>query len=115
MKALVSIKENGRVLEVKADDQIFSVHESMEWIDCADDLDPKDWVYNYNTKEFDKFIKETDVEIRLSVSRRIAYTPIGEQLDMIYKDIKANGTLNNESEWYKHIAKVKNAITKDNV
>ena len=115
MKALVSTTENGRVLEVKEDENIFQVHESMQWITCPDDLDPKEYVYNYETDQFDYFIKETSLEIRKSVARRIGYLPLGDQLDMMYRDIKANGVLNNEGEWYKHVTKVKNDITEDNV
>ena len=47
------------------------------------------------------------------VARTIAYTEIGNQLDMLYKELKATGTISNSGPWATHIASVKAEIPKD--
>ena len=71
-------------------------------------------------KPTEKEIEEADAEWQKDYDakqyqRDRQYPELGEQLDMMYRDIKANGVLNNEGEWYKHVTKVKNDITEDNV
>ena len=48
------------------------------------------------------------------VARTIAYTEIGNQLDMLYKELQVTGTISNSGPWATHIASVKAAIPKDN-
>jgi hypothetical protein len=46
------------------------------------------------------------------VARKVAYGQIEQQLDLIYHDIRQNGVLNTDGEWYNHIATIKTIIPK---
>jgi hypothetical protein len=75
---------------------------SSRWVDAPDEVDcfwrleAGEWV--------DRSESFTD-PIR---ARQVAYKSVGEQLDMLYRDM-VNGTTN----WQEHITKVKNDIPKD--
>lgn len=115
MKALISKNEDGRICEIKHPSEIFDVHESMFWIDVPDDITPITHIYDLENETFKPFPKESDDIHRFYCARGVAYGPIGEQLDMIYREIKETGTLSNTGEWFNHVKKVKQDVTKDNV
>ena len=115
MKALISKPEDGRICEIRHPSEIFEVHESMFWIDVPDDVKPNTHIYDLENETFKPFPKETDDGTRFKCARGVAYGPIGDQLDMIYKELEANGTLSNTGEWFNHVKKVKQDVTRDNV
>jgi hypothetical protein len=47
------------------------------------------------------------------VARQIAYTSVGNQLDMLFKELQATGTISNTGPWASHVADVKATIPKD--
>ena len=117
MKALISKNENGRISEIKQDSDTFEVHESMVWVDIpeSENIAPNTHLYDIENKIFIAFPKETDDETRFLCARQVAYGSIGEQLDMMYHEIKEKGTLSNTGAWFNHVTKVKTDVTRDNV
>jgi hypothetical protein len=75
---------------------------SSKWVDAPDEVD-KFWRLEAG-EWVDRSRPFTDPER----ARVVAYGSIGNQLDMIYKDM-VNGT----SNWQEHIAKVKSEISMD--
>lgn len=116
-KALLHNLEPGRICEVVDEGSTFEVAEEFSWVDCPDDITTHD-IYNVETGEFKKFnIYETAgfAENAYIVARGIAYKSAGDQLDMLYRELKANGVISTDGEWFNHIINVKNTIPKDNV
>lgn len=114
-RALINSLEPGRVCEVRNIGEEFEVAETFSWIDCPDDVTTTH-TYVEQTGEFKPFDILSDpgfIENGYKVARQIAYKSIGDQLDMIYKEIQANGSLGPDSAWVQHIAEVKAAIPKD--
>ena len=91
----------------------FEVHESLQWVDL-DDKVKVGWIYDPDTK------KATDPHIASAATpeglynaflyKRLAdYGEIGDQLDMLYKDLK-----NSTATWVDHITAAKAATAKVN-
>lgn len=115
LKALIHTSEPGRICDIRPSGEEFEVHESFSWVDVPDDTTTSDF-YNQETGEITKFdiTKQPGfAENAYRVARTIAYTEIGNQLDMIYKELQTTGTISNSGPWATHIASVKSAIPKD--
>lgn len=114
-KALINDLEPGRVCEVVNAGSEFDVAENFHWVDCPEDVTPTH-SYNAETNTFIPFDILSDpgfVEHGYKVARAIAYSSIGDQLDMIYKEVTANGSISSTGDWATHIAAVKAEIPKD--
>jgi hypothetical protein len=112
-KALISKIENYRICEVR--DETFEISEDFYWIDVPDDTTTAD-TYNPDTKKITKFdpINQPGfAENGWIVARTIAYKSVGEQLDMMYKELQNTGTVSSDGPWATHIATVKSEIPKD--
>ena len=123
MKALVSKKDNGKVCEVLPDDEIFDTHPDLVWIDCTGtDIENEQpdagnggtWTYSFETESFSIVPPFSDPAQRFSIARRIGYGELGNQLDMLYKELKSKGSITTDGEWFAHVKKVKEDITLDN-
>tara|TARA_B100000959_G_scaffold87349_1_gene92642 strand:- start:5791 stop:6165 length:375 start_codon:yes stop_codon:yes gene_type:complete len=123
MKALVNKKENGRVCEVLPDDKIFETYSDLVWIDCTgtdiENEKPNEpnggtWTYSFETETFSIVPPHTNPAERFNIARKIGYGEIGEQLDMLYKEVKDAGSITTDGEWFKHVKKVKKDVTLDN-
>jgi hypothetical protein len=44
MKALISLNENNRIVEVKPDNKSFPIAEPLKWVDCPNDC-TSEWTY----------------------------------------------------------------------
>jgi len=77
---------------------------SMKWVDIPDDA-TIDWKLELG--EWIPDFEHHDPEML----RMVAYGDPGEQLSMIYRDIK-NGTLNQDGEFFKHVDNVKTTMPK---
>lgn len=115
MKALISTLENDRIAEVREDSEIFDVYKTFKWIDCPSECTTM-WTYNSANNEFipnqkydEHFVKEG-----YKLARVIAYKNVGEQLDMLYRELKEKGSIDVNGEWFTHIETVKASIPKDN-
>lgn len=114
-RALLHSAEPGRVCEVVAVGSEFEVSLDFTWIDCPDDT-LTSHTYDSGTQTFTAFNILSNpgfTENGYKVARAIAYTEIGNQLDMLYKEIQATGTISNVGPWSTHITAVKAAIPKD--
>lgn len=114
-RALINSLEPGRVCDVVDVGNEFEVADSFTWIDCPDDIS-RSHTYNEATGEFKSFDLLTlpgFTEEGYKVARTIAYGAIGNQLDMIYKEIQATGSLSATGPWATHVANVKATIPKD--
>ena len=114
-RALLHSFEVGRVCEVVAIGQEFEVSPEFSWIDCPDDV-VSSHTYDPTTETFKAFdILSTPgfTENAYKVARAIAYTDVGNQLDMLYKEITATGSISVDGPWMTHIALVKATIPKD--
>ena len=95
MKALIF--EN-KVVDLQETE--FDVHESMTWVDCDDTVKMGD---DYDGSNFST---PTQPEIPYDAKRRKGFGNIGDQLDLLYKDLVA-GKLDETGEWAKLIKQVK--------
>ena len=117
-RVLINSKEPGRILEVVEPGNEFETHPDFTWIDCNNDNVDNGWVYEENNGvytwiEFDATQEEEFVNNGYKYARVIAYKDIGEQLDMIYKELMENGSLSADGAWASHITTVKNSVPKD--
>lgn len=101
---------------VQVEDQDFATHAGLYWVDCPDDTgtyylyDPEELTFedpHAHTK--DEFGNPTEP---FTMQRMRAYPPSGDQLDMLYKEIAATGTISKTGTWFKSIAAVKAGIPK---
>jgi hypothetical protein len=114
-KALINSLEPGRVCDVVDVGNEFEVADTFSWIECPDDT-VSSHSYNETTGTFTAFdilSMPGFAENAYKVARTIAYTEIGNQLDMLYKELQATGTISSDGPWATHIASVKAAIPKD--
>lgn len=114
-RALINSLEPGRVCEVVDIGSEFEVADTFSWVDCPDDT-LSSHTYDAATGTFTPFdilSMPGFVENGYKVARAIAYTEIGNQLDMLYKEIQATGTISNTGPWATHISTVKESIPKD--
>lgn len=118
-RVLINSNEPGRVLEVANPGEEFEVHPDFVWVDCDHDDVSQDWTYEVDENDT---MQWREINIALDTdfategykfARMIAYKDIGEQLDMIYKELMANGTLSADGPWASHITAVKNEVPKD--
>jgi hypothetical protein len=114
-KALLHYNEPGRICQVVAVGEEFEVHENFVWVDVPDDTTEADkWdvdasaVVKYSIVDDPVFIEQG-----YKVARGIGYGSTGDQLDMLFKEISATGTISVTGPWATHIAEVKAAIPKD--
>jgi hypothetical protein len=114
-KALLHSIEPGRICEIRNVGEEFEVSTAFSWVDVPDDTTTVD-TYDLETNtviKFDIVNQPGFIEDGYKVARTIGYGSIGNQLDMLYKEIKANGTISASGPWASHIASVKAAIPKD--
>lgn len=114
IRALIHSSEPSRICDIRPVGEEFEVHPDFIWVDVPDDTTTSD------TRNPDGTINKFDItqlpgfaENAYKVARTIAYTGIGEQLDMLFKELQSTGTISNTGPWASHIASVKEAIPKD--
>lgn len=113
-KALVSYQ--GYVSEIRDPGEDYEIYEgpdaTIAWVDAPDNIQ-LDWTLEWSPSEGKMiWIEREGGFTNNAVARKVAYGEIGEQLGMIFDDIKENGTLDQNSAWFQHIVNVKNIIEK---
>jgi hypothetical protein len=115
-RALLHSLESGRICDIVDSGNEFEVHDNFSWVDVPDDTTTADrWdtenetVVKYNVLEDPIFVAHG-----WKVARGIAYGTVGDQLDMLFKEIQATGTISSTGPWATHIANVKETLPKDN-
>lgn len=114
LRALLHSSEPGRICDLRPIGEEFEVHEAFSWVDVPDDTTTQD-TYNEDgtITKFDITAQPGFAENAYKVARTIAYTDIGNQLDMLFKELQATGTISNTGPWATHVAGVKATIPKD--
>lgn len=115
-KALIDKRFMTVVQRIGADDPEFETTDDFFWKACPDNVEDA-WHYDPNTEEFidphapsrDEFGNPVEPFV---MQRMRAYPPMGDQLDMIFKEIATTGTISTNGEWYKSIEFVKKHVPK---
>ena len=107
------IEENSKVYETERDSENFSLYDGgsgaiIKTWNVSGLAEPT--AEQLGTYESAANTFETNDDVR--VTRRTAYGDIGDQLDLLYKDIVA-GKLDTTGEWAKKIKAVKDANVKE--
>ena len=112
-RALIDSTTN-RVQQVE--DQDFEVHGTLYWVDCPDDVgsyyiyDPENLTFEdphaHSKDEFGNPVEP------FSMQRMRAYPGVGEQLDLLFKEVRDTGTISTDGAWFKSIQAVKDAVPK---
>ena len=113
-KAMVSYQ--GFVSQIVDPGEDFEIYEgpdaNIAWVDAPDNIQ-LDWTLEWSpSKQQMVWVERTAPYTDNSVARKVAYGRVEEQLDLIFHDIRQNGSLNTQGDWYQHIASVKEFIAK---
>lgn len=116
LRALLNKHEPGRICEIAQPGNEFEVHPDFSWVDVPDGTNTQD-TYNEDgtITKFDPTTLPGFTENAYKVARGIGYGSIGDQLDMLFKEVMATGTISNTGPWATHIAAIKAALPKDDV
>ena len=116
MKRALIDSNNSRVIQVVEIGEEFEVHDTLYWVDCPDDADT---YYLYDPEELtfedphaaskDEFGNPVEP---FNMQRMRAYPPAGDQMDMLWKEIKDTGSISVEGNWFQSILAVKEGIPK---
>lgn len=113
-KALVSYQGYvSQIVDPGEDHEIYEGPDAtIAWVDAPDNIQ-LDWTLEWSPSKGEMIWVERDAPYTdNAVARSVAYGQIGDQLGMIFDDIKANGKLDENSEWFQHIQNVKSLIPK---
>jgi hypothetical protein len=114
-RALISKIEKHRICDVVDVGSEFEVSDDLIWVDVPDDTTTAD-MFDLDTGRITKHDPVQTpgfAENGYKVARTIAYGSFGDQLDMIFKELQATGTLASDGTWATHVQNVKAAIPKD--
>ena len=115
-RALLHSLEPGRICDIVEPGNEFEVHDNFSWIDVPDDTTTAD-KWDIESGTVIKYSIVNDPVFRehgWKVARSIAYGSPGDQLDMIFKEIRDTGTVSTTGTWATHVANVKATLPKDN-
>lgn len=114
MKRALIDSNNSRVVQIADED--FPVHGALYWVDCPDDCgtyyiyDPENLTFEdphaHSKDEFGNPVEP------FSMQRMRAYPGIGDQLDLLFKEIRDTGSISASGAWFQSIQAVKDAIPK---
>jgi hypothetical protein len=112
-KALMGFQ--GYIHEIKDPGQDFQIYEGTDatiaWVDAPDNIGIN-WTLEFSpSNNCMVWVARPQPFTDLNIARKVAYGDLGEQLGMIFDDIKTNGTLDpNTSTWFQHCSYVKQVI-----
>jgi hypothetical protein len=107
----VLIGYQGYIHEIKNPGEEFDIYEgpdaAIAWVDAPDNVQV-DWTLEYSPSKGEMvWVERVKPHTDPVMARKVAYGDIGEQLDMLYKDM-VNGT----DAWVQHINNVKTTLPK---
>lgn len=113
-RALLHTLEPGRICDVVDVGKEFEVHTNFYWVDVPDDTTGAD-TYNPDgtITKWHPLNQAGFAENAYIIARAIEYGDAGSQLDMLYKELAATGTISNTGPWFNHVTNVKSNIPKD--
>jgi hypothetical protein len=108
------IDNNNKVLQVEEQD--FEVHEGLYWVNCPDDA-MSGYTYDPINLTFEDPHAHTKDEFGnpvepFSMQRMRAYPSTGEQLDLLFKEIRDTGSISTDGAWFQAILAVKQMVPK---
>jgi hypothetical protein len=100
---------------VASEDDIFETTDDFKWVDCPDPKVEDAWFYHDEDGTFedphatnrDEFGNPVEPFV---MQRMRSYPPVGDQLDMLYKEIAATGGISTKGEWFQSIKFVKDNV-----
>lgn len=114
LRALLHTLEPGRICDIVQPGNEFEVHENFYWVDVPNDTTTSDKYNEDGTiTKFNPWDVDGFTENAYKVARAIAYTDVGNQLDMLYRELRDTGTISTDGQWFNHIANIKTSIPKD--
>jgi len=113
-KALISFQ--GWVQQIVEPGEDYEIYEgpdaTIAWVDAPDEI-TLDWTLEWSPSRQEMIWVERDGPYTdNAVARSVAYGQVGAQLDMLYHELKTNGAITPEGEWFQHIDMVKSVIPK---
>ncbi len=98
----------GQIAEPGEDFEIYNGPDAtIQWVDAPDDVQ-LDWTLEWSpAQEVMIWVERDQPHTDPEIARKIAYGEVGDQLDMIYKEVKANGSISATGPWASHIDNVK--------
>ena len=111
--ALLHTLEPGRICQVVDIGQEFEVHTNFSWVQVPDDTTTADRYQDGTIIKFDPLSSPEFANVAYKIARSIGYSSIGEQLDMLYHELSANGAISTSGTWFNHISSIKSQIPKD--
>jgi len=111
-KALVVFQ--GYVQQIVDPGEDFQIYEgpdaTIAWVDAPDNIQ-REWTLEWSPSKGEMVWVERDAPYTDNrVARKVAYGRVEEQLDLIFHDIRQNGTLDTNGEWFQHIQTIKTLI-----
>lgn len=113
-KVLMSYQ--GYISEIRNPGEEYEIYEgpdaTLAWVDAPDNV-TLDWTLEWSPSQQDMVWVERDGSYTdTAVARQVAYGQVGEQLDMLYHELKETGSISQNGTWYQHITMVKDVIDK---
>lgn len=113
-KALVSYQGFvGKVCDPGEDTEHYQGPDmTFTFVDAPDNIQ-MDWTLEWSPSQQVMVWVERDGPFTdNAVARKVAYGEVGAQLGMLYDELKANGTISKDGDWFQHISTVKSVIDK---
>lgn len=112
----VLIGYQGWVSEIRNPGEEYEIYEgpdaTIAWVDAPDEI-TLDWTLEWSpSKQEMVWVEREAPHTSNNVARKVAYGEVGAQLGMIFDALKENGTLDQNSDWFKHQVAVKELIPK---
>lgn len=115
-KALIDTRFDTVVQIIESHETEFETTNDFIWRPCPDRCETG-WFYNQGNNTYtdphahsrDEFGNPVEP---FAMQRMRAYPPMGDQLDMIFKEIKATGSISTNGEWFKSLQAVKDTVPK---
>lgn len=85
---------------------------TIQWVDAPDEI-TLDWTLEWSpARQTMVWIERDAPYTNNGVARSVAYGQVGEQLDMLFHELRTTGTISQEGDWFQHINNVKSIIPK---
>lgn len=114
MKRALIDSGNNRVVQVVEMGEDFEVHSNLYWVDCPDQAesyfiyDPENLTFeDPHASSKDDFGNPVEP---WSMQRQRAYPSAGDQMDMLWKELRDTGSISKDGQWFKNIQLVKDSI-----
>lgn len=85
---------------------------TIQWVDAPDEI-TLDWTLEWSpARQTMVWIERDAPYTNNGVARSVAYGQVGEQLDMLFHELRTTGTISQDGDWFQHINNVKTIIPK---